>query len=505
MPRVNLANVTDGFTETLAAGLAGYGERPCIEFGGRWFSGTEIAGIADAVEQSLRAAGVGAGSAVGVVARNRPPHAAAVVGSLAAGRWVSMIYSFQSPEAVGRDIEQLRLAAVVADREDWTEPVIAAAARTGSAGVAVGLREPTVELVTGLERVAPRLSYAGADGSAGLRVLTSGTTGPPKRHTIPAAVLAHTVLSVSGGTAHADDPPELMYWPLGGIGGVCQLVTGAYVGKPIALLEKFSVDEWVRVVKTYGIRRCGLQPAAVRMLLDADLPADDLASLDFVISASGPLDPQTRDAFEKRYRVPVLLAYGATEFAGSVCTWTPELYREYGAAKRSSSGRVLPDTEVRIIDPDTGAEVPAGSTGLLEARIATVRPEWIRTTDLASIDDDGFITLHGRADGAINRGGFKVLPETVRRVLVSHPAVADAAVVGIPDRRLGQAPFAAVQPAPGCAAPAPDELLGLVREALPKHCVPVDLVVVDELPRTPSLKVSLREVAALYDGRRTNR
>lgn len=490
--------MSDGapFSATLATSLAGYGNAPCIEFEGRWLTGARITGYVDAIDAELRKAGVPDGAPVGVVARNRPPHAAAVVGLLAAGRWVSMIYSFQSPAAIAGDVAELGLAAVVADRQDWTEPVIEAARRTGTAGIAVSLRPPEVELVAGLERAGPRAG--GGDGSSGLWVLTSGTTGPPKRHRIPSEVLVHTVLSVSGGTATAGDPPELMYWPLGGIGGVCQLITGAYIGKRIALLEKFSVAEWVRVVKTYGIRRSGLQPAAVRMLLDADLPPEDLASLDFVMSASGPLDPEIRDAFEKRYGVPVLLAYGATEFAGSVCTWTPDLYREFGAVKRASSGRVLPDTEVRIIDPETGEPVPTGHRGLLEAKIATVGPDWIRTNDLASVDADGFITLHGRADGAINRGGFKVLPEAVRRVLVSHPAVRDAAVVGVPDARLGEVPFAAVETIPGRPLPAPAELMDLVRDQLPKHCVPVGVAVVDELPRTQSLKVSLRDVAAMY-------
>ena len=486
------------FCSALAAGLTRYGDAPCIEFEGRWCSGDEITAYVGGIDAALRDAGVADGATVGVVARNRPPHAAAVVGLLAAGRWVSMIYSHQSPQGIGRDIEQLRPAAVVADREDWTEPVIEAARRTGTAGIAVSLDIPGAELVVGLEQVAPELSGAGRDGSAGLRVLTSGTTGPPKRHDIPASVLEHTVYSVAGPTASADEPPELMYWPLGGIGGVCQLITGAYLGKRIALLEKFSVTEWVRVVKAYGIRRGALQPAAVRMLVEADLPREDLATLDYVVSASGPLDAETRDAFEQRYGVPVLLAYGATEFAGSVCTWTPELYREFGALKRASSGRVLPDTEVRIVDPQTAAVLPTGEQGVLEARIATISPDWIRTNDLASIDADGFITLHGRADGAINRGGFKVLPETVRRVLVSHPGVRDAAVVGVPDDRLGQVPFAAVETLPGAAAPSPEELIALVRRELPKHCVPVGVAVVGELPRTQSLKVSLRDVAALY-------
>ena len=127
--------------------------------------------------------------------------------------------------------------------------MIAAARRTGTAGIALSMEPPIVERVCGLEQVCAELCDAGDDGSAGLRVLTSGTTGPPERHDIPASVLEHTVYSVAGGDASPDDPPELMYWPLGGIGGVCQLVTGAYIGKRIALLEKFSVAEWARVVR----------------------------------------------------------------------------------------------------------------------------------------------------------------------------------------------------------------------------------------------------------------
>ena len=108
--------------------------------------------------------------------------------------------------------------------------------------------------------------------------------------------------------------------------------------------------------------------------------------------------------------------------------------------------------------------------------------------DIASIDMDGFVTLHGRADCAINRGGFKIQPETIRRVLISHPAVRDACVVGVPDKRLGQVPFAAIEPTAGMPVPSADELKDLVRQALPVYNVPVDFTVVDELPRNPALK-----------------
>jgi acyl-coenzyme A synthetase/AMP-(fatty) acid ligase len=174
------------------------------------------------------------------------------------------------------------------------------------------------------------------------------------------------------------------------------------------------------------------------MLLDANVPKADLASLEFLISASGPLDPETRDEFEKHFDIPIRLAYGATEFAGSLCAWTPADIEEFGESKRNSVGRPLPDTRVRVVDPETGAELPTGEQGLLEAKVAPISPDWIRTTDIASIDSDGSVTLHGRADGAINRGGFKILPETVRRVLISHPAVRDACVVGGPTRGSGR-------------------------------------------------------------------
>lgn len=494
-------SVPESFTDKFAAGLASYGEQPCIEFEGRWYSGDDITAYADAIASALREAGVADGAPVGLVVRNRVQHAAAIVGFLAAGRPVSMIYSFQSPEAIGRDIEKLELSAVIADREDWTGEVITAAKRAGSAGVAISEATPTVAVIEGLEQRDATRSHAEAEPGVALNILTSGTTGPPKRQEIKTPVLERTVFSVtSGEKAPPDAPPELVYWQFGGI-GVCQVIAGVYNARRMTILERFTVDGYVRAVRTYGINRSGVQPAVFRMLLDADVPKEDLASLEFMISASGPLDPETRDEFERHFGIPVRLAYGATEFAGSLCAWTPDLIERFGADKRDSVGRPLPDTQVRVVDPDTGVELAAGEQGLLEAKVAPISPDWIRTTDIASIDADGFVTLHGRADGAINRGGFKIIPETVRRVLISHPAIRDACVVGVPDKRLGQVPFAAVEVTPGTPIPSDDELKDLVRSALPVYNVPVAFAVVDDLPRNPALKVSLPAVAALYDAR----
>ena len=492
--------VTERLTASIAAALNSYGDRPCIEFGGRWYTGKEVAAYGIAITATLREADVADDAPVGLIVRNRLHHAAAIAGFLAAGRTVAMIYSFQSPEAIARDVEQLNLSAVVADSEDWTPPVVSATRRVGGAGIAISLTEPVVDRVPGLELCDSTKPHAPAEPGVALQILTSGTTGPPKRQAIKIHVLERTVFSVTAGEkAPADAPPEFAYWQFGGI-GVCQLIAGIYNGRRIAMMERFSIEGWVDAVKRHRIARAGVQPAVIKMLLDAGVPPVDLASLEFLISASGPLDPETRDEFEQRYGIPIRLAYGATEFADSLCAWTPDMLSEFGDSKRNSVGRALPDTELRIVDADSGVVLPPGEQGLLEAKVTPIGPDWIRTTDIASIDDDGFVTLHGRADGAINRGGFKVQPEAVRRVLISHPAVRDACVVGVPDPRLGEVPFAAIETVAGAASPSDDELKEWVRKALPVYNVPVAFVAVDELPRNPALKVSLPAVAALYDG-----
>jgi acyl-coenzyme A synthetase/AMP-(fatty) acid ligase len=412
-----------------------------------------------------------------------------------------MVYSFQSPEAIGRDIERLRPAAVVADREDWTPVAVGAAGQAGCVGIAVDASAGTVECVAGLETLGPG-PFGGVPGETGMGILTSGTTGPPKRIQIPLRALARSVAtttSYGSGDSDADGPPDLVFWPFGGI-GVSGLLGPVYLGKRIVLLERFALNAFVDAVKRHRIERVAVPPTAIRMLLDAQVPREDLSSLRSVYGGSAPLDADTRERFEGAYGIPVLWAYGATEFAGTVLSWTPELYARYGRDKRHSVGKPVPGTRIRIIDPDSGAEAAVGERGYLEAHIPLVGLDWIRTMDLASVDEDGFVTLHGRGDGAIIRGGFKILPETVQRVLRSHPGVRDAAVVGVPDRRLGEVPFAAVEPAEGQPRPSEQELKALVRRELPVHHVPPRIAVLDELPRLPSLKISLQRVRELGSG-----
>jgi acyl-CoA synthetase (AMP-forming)/AMP-acid ligase II len=164
-------------------------------------------------------------------------------------------------------------------------------------------------------------------------------------------------------------------------------------------------------------------------------------------------------------------------------------------------GRVHKTCEARVVDAETGEVLPFGEEGILELKGYAVGEDgaWVRTTDRAVLDADRFLWIRGRADNAIIRGGFKVHPDEVVAVLEQHPAIREASVVGLADRRLGQVPAAAVILRAGAERPSDAELADWVRSRLMAYCAPVQFRVVDELPRTPSMKVSAPAVREMFE------
>jgi acyl-coenzyme A synthetase/AMP-(fatty) acid ligase len=137
--------------------------------------------------------------------------------------------------------------------------------------------------------------------------------------------------------------------------------------------------------------------------------------------------------------------------------------------------------------------------GLLQVVSPRIGPEWIKTSDLAVLDSDGFLFLKGRADGAIMRGGFKVLPESIEAALQSHPAIAESAVVGIADARLGQVPAAAIRLKPNTDEPSIAELEAHLRRLMLATHVPTRWLFCAEIPRNPSLKVDRMALRRLFE------
>ncbi|GAA4818999.1 hypothetical protein GCM10023232_14840 [Sphingosinicella ginsenosidimutans] len=472
--------------------LAGDAERPYLEVRGEWVSLGQVRAISQAVLELLEKAGVASDAPLGLIARNRAPHVAALFGLLSQRRHVVMLHAYQARENLAAELTALAMGAVIADAGDWEDVLRGAAVNAGMLGIALG-GERGIAAVTHV----PGTAAAGrkfAPSDTAIEMLTSGTTGPPKRVPISYATLAAAVQDAIVATAQANttdaSAPFIQFYPLGNISGLFGLITCAVRGQPAVLLERFSVDEWVRAVKAYRPSAfMSLPPAAMRMVLDSDVPREVMSSIPAMRCGSAPLDPSVQREFEERYGIPVLINYGATEFCGVIANWTIADHRRYRDVKLGSVGRARPGIKLRVTDPDTGQVQAAGEIGRLEVLAPRVSADWVPTTDLARIDADGFVFLKGRTDSVIIRGGFKVSPEAIAEVLRRDPAVEDAGVVGLPDPRLGEVPVAAIQLREGAAPPDVQALIDAVRSAISPQAAPVRIAIVEHLPRNGSLKL----------------
>lgn len=493
-------------SDRLAEVLAIDPSAPAVEFDGTWSTWAEIGAVATKVRDLIAASGADAPVAVGVVLTNRPEVVGAVIGVLLGGGCVVTLNPHQGDAGLTADVVSLRTPVVVARADDWARRGLRdAVADIGAAGIEL-LDDPALgaRSAAGLEAVTQG-DHRVPDGDVAVEMLTSGTTGPPKRIPLLYSAFEKTIAAAGAhyrtGASASEGPRlrsgvALVTSPFVHMSGIFRMLLNLCEGRRIALLDRFRVDDWVELVRRHRPRAVSLVPTALAMVYDADVPRDVFESVQVVTSGSAALAPDLQARFEERYGVAVLPSYGATEFAGGVAGWTLALHQEWMATKRGSVGRPQPGRELRVVDPESGEPRPSGEQGVLE--VAGADGCWVRTTDLARIDGDGFVWIDGRTDDAILRGGFKVFPKEVVEVLRSHPAVADAGVVGLEDERLGAVPVAAVELRAG-ATESPEKLLAHAGMHLAKYKVPAELRIVEALPRTPSMKVSGPGVRALFE------
>ena len=483
-------------------------EAPAVEFEDHWYSWGEFAQLMKGVDDALSAAGLGEDAAIGVMLRNRPSLLGAMMSVIASRRCVITVNAIQGASKLALELGALKPPALVGHADDWAVPGLRDVAReVGCTGIEV-VDTPMlgVRVLSELSSIGPGPHHEPLPGVA-VQMLTSGTTGPPKRIALRLSALEESLASAA--RYESQDGPDaprlrsgvvLLPNPLVHGGGIFGAGGARYSARRISMMERFDVARWHQLVLRHRPKAASLVPAALKMVLDAELPPDDLSSLRMVSAGTAPLDPATAQAFEERYDVPVLTTYGATEFAGGVAGWTLPDYKKHGPAKRGSVGRANAGVELRVIDPESGAVLASDQTGLLEVKTKqhSATRDWVRTTDLARLDADGFLWMAGRADGAINRGGFKLLPAQVEKILEEHPSIAEASVVGVADERLGEVPVAAVVLRSGTPVVGEAELERFADEHLTGYQRPTRYRIVDELPRTPSMKVSQPEVRRLF-------
>ncbi|HLN15395.1 MAG TPA: AMP-binding protein [Acidimicrobiales bacterium] len=480
----------------LVAGLAAADPgRPALVVGETTTTYGELEAAVGRAAANLAAAGVEPGSRLALVDDATLGSVAAL---LAAAR-VGAACALMNPRLTVGELAAL-VEVAEADAVGVAGPAYAEALR--EAGVARVLGDEDV-----LADVAPVGPSAAPDPAAEAAVLfTSGTTGRPKPVPLAHGVLGPRVAAFAP-SFRADVAPSvaLMCVPLVHIGGMLGLLVALSRGDTNVVQHRFDAGEWLALVARHRVNTVFVVPTMLHRILEhPDFSRTDLHSLVAISYGAAPAPPELiRRAMAALPWVAFMNTFGQTETLGSITTLMPE---DHGTEKLTSVGRPMPGVEIRIVDPVSGADVSTGTVGELwvktEASVLPAAPPsgpapppgWLRTGDMVSADDDGYLYPAGRLSDTINRGGEKFAPLEIEVVLREHPAVADVAVGGVPDEEMGnRVGVAVVLRSPATA----DELRSFCRGKLANFKLPERVVFVDDIPYNDFGKVSRKELAAL--------
>jgi acyl-CoA synthetase (AMP-forming)/AMP-acid ligase II len=341
-------------------------------------------------------------------------------------------------------------------------------------------------------------------------LFTSGTTGEPK-----AAVLRHRHLTsyIFGSVDFMcadEDEAQLVSVPPYHIAGLSAVLSSVYSGRRIVYIPAFDPSEWIRVARDEGITQAMVVPTMLGRVLD-NLEAEGM-TLDRLRHLSYGGGRMPAELIERAMallpNVAYVNAYGLTETSSTIAVLGPEEHREAAAsddpkvrARLGSVGRPLPSIEVEIRDA-LGTALPPGERGEICVRGEQVAGEylgrsvltddgWFPTNDAGYLDEDGYLFLDGRLDDVIVRGAENLSPGEIEDTLLAHPAVAEVAVVGIPDPEWGEGVAAAVVLEEGADA-GESELQGWVRERLRSTKTPQVIQFRGELPYNETGKLLRR-------------
>lgn len=350
--------------------------------------------------------------------------------------------------------------------------------------------------------------------SIAVLLFTSGTTGEPK-----AAVLRHRHLvsyilgSVEFASADASDA-ALVSVPPYHVAGIAAIASSVYAGRRIVQLDSFTPERWADLARAERITNAMVVPTMLVRIVDAleqsgDSKLPDLRALSYG-GGKMPL-PVIEAAMRLLPDVDFTNAYGLTETSSTIAVLTPDDHREAASStdpavrrRLSSLGKPLPGIELEIRGPG-GEALGAGETGEICVRGEQISGEyvglpsrvgddgWFPTRDAGWLDDGGYLHLDGRIDDVIVRGGENISPGEVEAVILEHEAVADCAVVGVPDEQWGEAVAAVVVARAGRTVTA-DDIHEWVRSRLRSSRAPQLVAVRDELPYNETGKLLRRRV-----------
>ena len=358
--------------------------------------------------------------------------------------------------------------------------------------------------------------HVGGPDEVSMQLYTSGTTGLPKGVMLTNANLA-TAISEAGITFHiTDDTVSLVAMPLFHIGGSGWALCAMSRGGRSVILRDVDPNVLLDLIAVERITEMFVVPAVLMLILATPSLRDtDLSSLRMIFYGASPISEDVLIKCMTAFGCSFCQVYGMTETTGAITALSFEDHDPDGPRRGllRSAGKPHHSVSLRVVDPDSGADAPLGAVGEVwtrspynmagywgkpEETAATIDDQgWLRTGDAGYFDADGYLYLHDRIKDMVVSGGENIYPAEVENVLLSHPSIVDAAVIGVPDPKWGETVKAIVVLAPGATL---DEagVIAHCRVSLAHYKSPTSVDVTEALPRNPSGKILKRELRAPY-------
>lgn len=332
---------------------------------------------------------------------------------------------------------------------------------------------------------------------------SSGTTGLSKGVVLTHRNLVANLAQMAAVVEIAEGENVLSFLPFFHIYGMQVLMNGALAsGGTVVTMPRFDLEQFLDLLQEYKVRRAFVVPPVVLAMAKHPLVDDyDLSAIEQLFSAAAPLGADLAEAAATRLSCEVVQGYGMTELS-PVTHLTPD-----GQYKAGTIGLLVPSTECRIVDPETGEDCEIGGEGEIwirgpqvmqgylnnpDATAATIDPEgWLHTGDIAHIDSDGHFTIVDRLKELIKYKGFQVPPAELEALLVKHPEVLDAAVIGVADDEAGEVPKAFISLGDGASATA-ESIKAFVAENVAHYKQLHFVEFVESIPKSASGKILRR-------------
>ena len=353
---------------------------------------------------------------------------------------------------------------------------------------------------------------AARSGDVVVQMYTSGTTGDPKGARLTNGNICAELRAGYAAIQWRDDDVSLIVMPQFHIAGTVWGAYGLFAGIRNVVMRDVDPAAVIELTARERITKLFLVPAVILFMLQRPEVGDaDFSSLRLIVYGASPIAQDLLRRAIAVFKCGFCQVYGLTETTGAITYLPPADHHADDGARLLSCGKPYPSVEFRIVDADDN-ELPAGEIGevatrspmnmvgywnLPEATDAALRGGWFHTGDAGYLDEDGYLYIHDRIQDMIISGGENVYPAEVENALFSHPAVADVAVIGVPDETWGEAVKAIVVKAPD-AETSEDELVAHTRDRIAHFKAPRSVDFVAELPRNPSGKILKRELRKPY-------